>query len=270
MRVLLGQLCPAPGDVSANVRAITAALAEHPEAELAVFPELFVGGYDLDRAAALAVAFDGPVVGDLRAAAREAGTALVVGFAERLGGGGGGVANAVACIDADGRLAAPPYRKALLFGAGERATFVAGDALRVVALAGRRVAPLVCFDMEFPEPARAVARAGADLLVTVAANMDPYGPDHALAARARALDNRLPHLYVNRCGDEAGTAFAGASAVIGSDGSVQHQLGRGPRLACVELDESAPTAGDADYLQHLRLDLVVESDQPILTHGDTA
>ncbi|HEY4095394.1 MAG TPA: nitrilase-related carbon-nitrogen hydrolase [Baekduia sp.] len=271
MRVLLGQLCPAPGDVAANVRTIVAALAEHPEADLAVFPELFLGGYDVDRAAELATAADGPVLADLRAAAREAGTALVVGFAERLGGGGaGGVANAVACIDADGRLAAPAYRKAQLFGAGEHDAFEAGDTLRVVALAGRRVAPLICFDMEFPEPARAVARAGADLLVTVAANMDPYGPDHALAARARALDNRLPHVYVNRCGDEAGMTFAGGSAVIGSDGSVQHQLDRGPRLACVDLVEPAATAADADYLQHLRLDLVVESEQPIPTHGGTA
>jgi predicted amidohydrolase len=267
MQVLLGQLCPAPGDVAANVGAITGALAEHPGAELAVFPELFLGGYDLARVAELATDVADPVIGELRAAALGAGTALVVGFAEALPDGG--VANAVACIDADGGLAAV-YRKAYLFGAGERAVFVAGEALRIAELAGRRAGPLVCFDMEFPEPARALARAGADLLITAAANMDPFGPDHALAARARALDNRRPHVYVNRCGDEAGLTFAGGSAVIGPDGSVQHQLGREPRLACVELADAPAVGSDADYLQHLRPDLAVEADQPIPTHGGTS
>ncbi|HMJ33014.1 MAG TPA: nitrilase-related carbon-nitrogen hydrolase [Baekduia sp.] len=267
MHVLLGQLCPVPGDVAANVGAIADALAEHPTAELAVFPELFLGGYDLARVAGLAVEVGDPVIGELRAAARDAQTALVVGFAEALPHGG--VANAVACIDAGGSLATT-YRKTHLFGAGEREAFVAGDALRVTELAGRRAGPLVCFDIEFPEPARALARAGAELLVTVAANMDPYGPDHALAARARALDNRRPHVYVNRCGDEAGMSFAGGSAVIGPDGSVQHQLGRASQLACVELAGGPATGLDADYLQHLRPDLAVEDDQPIPTHGATS
>jgi predicted amidohydrolase len=267
MKVLLGQLCPVPGDLSANVGAITGALASHPAAELAVFPELFLGGYDLARVAELAVGVDDAVIAELRTAARDAGTALVVGFAEALLDGR--VANAVACIDADGALAAV-YRKMYLFGAAERAAFVPGEALRIAELAGRRTGPLVCFDMEFPESARALARAGAELLVTAAANMDPYGPDHELAACARALDNRRPHVYVNRCGDEAGMSFAGGSAVIGADGSVQHQLGREPQLACVELEHEPITDSDADYLHHLRPDLAVEVDQPIPTHGGTA
>jgi len=267
MKVLLGQLCPVPGDVDANVGAITGALASHPAAELAVFPELFLGGYDLARVAELAVGVDGAEIAALRAAAREAGTALVVGFAEALGDCR--VANAVACIDADGTIETI-YRKAYLFGAAERAAFVPGDALRLAGLAGRRVGPLVCFDVEFPEPARALARAGCELLVTVAANMDPYGPDHELAACARALDNRRPHVYVNRCGAEAGMSFAGGSAVIGPDGSVHHQLGREPLLACVELEDESTTDSDADYLHHLRPDLAVEVDQPILTHGGSA
>ena len=77
MQVLLGQLCPVPGDVAANVGAITGALGEHPAAELAVFPELFLGGYDLARVAELATDVAGPVIGELRAAALGARTALV-------------------------------------------------------------------------------------------------------------------------------------------------------------------------------------------------
>ena len=45
------------------------------------------------------------------------------------------------------------------------------------------VGPLICFDIEFPEPARELAAAGAELLVTASANMAPFGPDHEVATR---------------------------------------------------------------------------------------
>ncbi len=121
----------------------------------------------------------------------------------------------------------PPvvYRKANLFGAAERSAFVEGGELVVADVGGHRLGLLICFDVEFPETARALAAAGAKLLVTIAANMEPYGPDHALAARARALDNRRPHVYVNRtgrsrvCGSSAtaapSTPAAGSSAALG-------------------------------------------------------
>lgn len=265
MRALLAQLEPVPGDVDANAAAVAAALAEHPDAELAVFPELFLTGYDPDRAAALALTPDEAPLPTVRAVARRHGTAVLLGFAERTEDGG--VANSVACIDADGRWAGT-YRKTHLFGAPERAVFTPGDTLRVVELAGRRIAPLICYDVEFPEPARAVARAGAELLVTIAANMTPYAPDHALAARARALDNRLPHFYVNRVGDESGLSFVGGSAAIAPDGSVVAELDGAPGLSVVELPIGGAAADDVNYLVHLRGDLGVEAVPSISIRGE--
>lgn len=255
MRVLLAQLTPVPGDLDANAAAIAAALAAHPEAELAVFPELFLTGYDPGRAAELAIAADESPLAAVRAVARRHGTALLLGFAERTAEGG--VANAVACVENDGSLVAT-YRKTHLFGEAERAVFAAGDGLAVVELAGRRIGPLICFDVEFPEPARALARAGAELLVTLAANMEPYGPDHTLAARARALDNRLPHVYVNRVGAEAGLDFVGLSAAIGPDGRPLAELGAAEAVLVADVPVGAPAGDDVDYLTHLRDDLPVE------------
>jgi len=256
VRALIAQLEPRPGDQDANAATVAAALAGYPDADLAVFPELFLCGYEPSQAAAHALAPGAGPLRSLQAVAQRYGTALVLGFAEALPGGG--VANALACIDRDGRWAAT-YRKTHLFGPAERAVFTPGDALRVVTLAGRRIAPLICFDVEFPEPARALARAGAELLVTIAANMEPYGHDHALAACARALDNRRPHLYVNRVGSEAGLRFVGGSAAIGPDGRPRELLDDEPRLAVVELLlDDVRTPDDVDYLEHLRDDLVVE------------
>jgi (R)-amidase len=215
MLALLAQLTPEPRDVDANVARVVRALRERPDADLAVFPELFLGGFTLARLDELALAPTSPPLAEIARAAAATRTAVVVGFAERIDGA---VANAAACFGADGRLEGV-YRKTHLFGP-EAEAFAAGDEQLVVPLAGVLIAPLICYDIEFPEPARAVARAGAELLVTASANMSPYWADHELASRARALDNRLGHLYVNRVGTESGHRFVGGTRAVAPDGSV--------------------------------------------------
>ena len=254
MRVLLGQLDPVPGDLAANAEAIAEAIAAAPSADLAVFPELAVCGYAPERAHELAVHADGPELAPIAAAARAAGTAVVVGFAEAVAEG---VANAAACFDAGGEVTAV-YRKTHLFGDGEHTAFVAGDRLCVTELAGVRVAPLICFDMELCEPARAVSLAGAELLVTLAANMEPYGHEHGVQMRARALDNRRPHVYVNRAGAESGLRFCGASAAVAADGRPITVAGDEPAVIEVEVDLAGPASADVDYLSQIRSELEVE------------
>ena len=119
-------------------------------------------------------------------------------------------------------------------------------------LAGRRVGPLICFDVEFPELARALARAGADLLVTASANMEPFYSDHQIASQARALDNRLPHLYRNRCGVEARLVFVGGSRAIGSDGTIAAEAGGGEELLRAEVGRAGTGDDRIDYLAQLR------------------
>jgi predicted amidohydrolase len=259
MQVLMAQMSPSPGRPDANVDRIAHTLRAHPTGDLAVFPELFLSGYDIAAIQRLACGLDAPAIARLQELAATAATALVVGFAERLDGGG--VANAALCLDRDGRIAGV-HRKTHLFGAAERATFVAGDALHVVELAGTRVAPLICFEIEFPEPARATVGAGAELLVTIAANMAPYGDDHALASRARALDNRTPHLYVNRVGSEGGLQFVGGSQAIGSDGQVVAGAGDGEAVVPVRVPDREVEDPETRYLDLARPALPVIAAAP--------
>ncbi len=255
VRVLMAQLAPVPGDLSANAGRLEQELGAHPDAELAVFPELYLTGYELPGAAGMALSERDQPVHDLRESAGRHQTALIVGLIERTVDGA--VANAAVCIDRDGALAGI-YRKTHLFGDAEQRAFVPGDELVVVRLAGRLVAPLICFDVEFPEPARLLARAGAELLVTIAANMHPYGPDHELATRARALDNRRPHLYVNQVGSHRGLTFVGGSAAIDASGQVVAGAGSEPGLLEVDLPiGSSAVPDEIDYLLHARTDLTV-------------
>lgn len=253
MKALIAQLESVPRDPGANVVRAVAAIADHPDVDIAVFPELFVSAYDLRSLERTALATDGEELAEVAAAAADAGTAVVIGLAERLDGGS--FANSAACIDADGTLVAV-YRKTRLFGA-ERKVFTAGNELCLVPLAGRFVAPLVCFDVEFPEPARALAVAGAELLVTVSANMEPYGDDHEIATRARALENHLPHVYANAVGVSRHHHFVGRSRSIGAAGEVLAAAGRAEELLVAPVGEPGPTSEQVDYLKQLRAALPV-------------
>ncbi len=221
MRALLAQLASVPGQTQANAGRAVEILASHPNVEMAVFPELFLGGYNLSLVPQSARTPDCRELHSIAAAAATASTAVVVGFAERAEDGS--FFNSVACIDRDGSLAGV-YRKRRLFGA-EPDVFQAGDEQRVVRLTGLDVGPLICFDVEFPEPARELAAAGAELLVTASANMTPFGPDHEVATRARALENRLPHLYTNGVGAIGGLQLVGGSRSVDASGVVLAEAG---------------------------------------------
>jgi predicted amidohydrolase len=215
MQVTLAQLAPSPRDVRANLARALEIVAGNAASDLVVLPELFLPGYELDDVEPLAVELGGSEVGELREAARAAGTAVVVGLAERVDRG---VANSAVCIDAGGEIAGV-YRKTHPFG-DERGAYMAGEELVTVELGGRILGLRICFDMEFPEVARALAERGADMLVTISANSPPFELDHDVFARARAMENGLPHVYVNRVGEEDGLPFSGGSLALDPDARV--------------------------------------------------
>lgn len=262
MKVLLAQLSP-DQTVELNAERASQVILDNPEAEIAVFPELYLSGYRPSDAVAVSSRLGDAALAQIPEACREAKTAAVIGFSERLDGDADAAANSAACFDNDGSLAGV-YRKTHLFGSDEETNFTPGESLCIVNLAGRRVAPLICFDVEFPEPARQLADAGAELLVTISANMEPYFEDHELASRSRALENRLPHLYVNRVGTESGHTFVGGSRVVDRDGRVVAALGdeQGVLVADLELDRD-PLNEDIDYLRHVRRGLPVEEDHKL-------
>lgn len=263
MKAALAQLTPTADPQEGCARAIET-ITGHPDAELVVFPELFVGGYASTGLADRSIAADDPAIAGIAERCREVKAAAVVGFAEKLGGGR--FANSAICIDRDGKRVGV-YRKTHLFGPGEKEGFEPGGEMLLTRLGGRATGPQICFDVEFPEPSRMLAVAGADLLITVAANMKPYAADHRLAARARALDNRLPHLYVNRTGSEAGLEFVGESCLISAGGDVIAELG--PEEAVLEVEvPAAETHPDrsTDYLGQIRPDLEVITIDP--TNGE--
>jgi predicted amidohydrolase len=253
MRVALAQLAP-NDDPSANLGVILSCIESCAGDDLVVFPELFLPGYDLEHVRSRAVTLDSREVDAVCEAARRTTTNVILGLAERMPLG---IANSAISIDAGGCLTGV-YRKTHLFGA-EKAAFVPGDELIPFTMSGCPIGIMICFDVEYPEVARTLACRGASLLITTSANMDPFGPDHELFARARALENHLPHVYVNRVGAEAGFTFPGGSMLVAPDGTAIVMAGDGPTLLRAAIPEAFIADRRTDYLAQLRPDLYVSA-----------
>lgn len=207
-------------------------------AGLLVCPEMFLTGYALgkEEVARHAEPLDGASVTQARALAAETGIALALGLPEREGGK---VFNAAVAIGADGSLLAS-YRKTHLFGDVDRDQFSAGDeAPAIFEIGGLKAALLICYDVEFPEAARALALAGADLVLVPTALMKPFDVVAKIIVPARAYENQIVVAYANRCGREADFDYCGLSCVVGSDGADLARAGCGEELIFADIDKAA-------------------------------
>ena len=248
MRATLAQLAPRARDVSANLDRVQRVVGSCEGTDLLVFPELFLSGYELTDARAVSIDIDGPEVERLCKAARDSGTAIVVGAAERVADG---VANSALCVSREGELKGV-YRKTHLFGA-EADSYVAGDELVTVELEGRTVGLMICFDVEFPEVARTLALRGADLLISISANPEAFRRDHEVFVPARALENGVPHLYVNRVGRQEDISFCGTSMAIDPEGTVLTEAGpRDEELLRADIGDGGRRDARTRYLELLR------------------
>jgi predicted amidohydrolase len=217
-----------------------AALAELTPSgsDLVVFPEAFARdfgepGSDLSGAAE---ALDGPFATEVAKVAAERGTTVLAGMFELAED----PARPVNTLVLRGAASAE-YRKIHLydsFGYRESDRVTAGPLTPVtVDLAGLRLGLMTCYDLRFPELARALVGAGADVLVIPAAWVaGPRKVDHwTTLARARAIENTA---YVVAAG-QPGPRYTGHSIVVGPLGDVIAEAGFGPETLTVTLDPEA-------------------------------
>jgi len=212
MRLLLAQLAPAPGDLHRNIERISAAIEAAPS-DLAVFPELFLSGYRVgDRMHRLALREGDPAVAALREVARRSGTTLVFGAPLASRQRAGEVHNAAIAIPPTGELRVQVKRYLPTFGPFEEGVpFTPTDQSEPLPLVGTTVGLEVCYDVFFPEVSRQLALGGAELLVAISAAPVTSRRLFDRVLPARAIENAMPIVYVNRVGVEDGIVFGGGS-----------------------------------------------------------
>lgn len=257
MRLAIYQMQAKAGNVAANLFRIESAVlkAAAQGANLLVAPELALPGYGAGPAmAALAEAPDGASWKRLASVSRDAGVAIIAGFAQK---DGETVYNSALFVDGD----KPPvvYRKSHLYGPYERGLFAAEKpSAHIIEHAGITFGMLICYDVEFPENVRRLAQAGAQAVLVPTALP---ASDHAdFIARkmipVRAFENQLFVAYVNHCGADDRFAYAGLSGVAAPDGTLLAAAGDGSEeLLIADLDPSAfqQAAEQNPYLADLKL-----------------
>jgi len=198
--------------------------AAEKRADIVLFPELVLSaGYSLgDKFYDIAETVPGPSTEALGRKAREHNLYVVAGIAER--DATGTVYNSAVIVGRDGKLAGS-YRKTHIFPPTE-SFFAVGTDLSVFDLDFGRVAVPICYDLEYPEPARVLCLKGAELLLSMAAHWIGTGsvgtPANFITTiyAARALENRVSVVLANRVGYDTGLAdnFIGLSRIVDADG----------------------------------------------------
>lgn len=214
-------------------------------AGLLLLPELFTSGYAIgDAMVDLAEPRDGESATRLDEAASRLGIAVLYGYPERADGA---IYNSARLIDAAGRPRLD-YRKTHLWGPEENRLFRPGDALvQPVRLGGVSIGVLICYDVEFPEPVRALALAGADLIAVPTATSMAVAPVSSILVPARAYENQVFVAYANRCGREGDLAYVGGSTVAAPNGAVLARAGETDEIMLfAEIDPAAFAASRAD------------------------
>ena len=108
------------------------------------------------------------------------------------------------------------YDKAHLFNVMDEHKYLnAGQSENIFKIDGNQSAGLICYDIRFPEWVRKHALAGAKLLFIVAEWPEVRVDHWVTLLKARAIENQLFIIAVNRVGEDPNNAFAGHSIVIG-------------------------------------------------------
>lgn len=243
---LVQQQCVADYDVNLQKSADAIRRCAKQGAQLVALQELHTSLYFCqDENPAhfdLAESIPGPSTTFFSSLAKELGVVLVLSLFERRAPGL--CHNTAVVIENDGSIAGL-YRKMHIPddpGYVEKFYFTPGDTgFSPIQTSVGKLGVLVCWDQWFPEAARLMALAGADLLILpTAIGWDPDDPPDEQARqreawitiqRAHAIANGIPLLSINRTGLEpapdgrGGNLFWGSSFAAGSQGELLTQAG---------------------------------------------
>jgi deaminated glutathione amidase len=236
MRVALCQI-PVTVDPAANLDRVREALTQAGQADLAVFPEFTMAPYDSDLLA-VAEPLDGPFVSAVAREARRRGTAVIIGVVERADGTR--VYNCAVAIDTAGKVIGR-YRKIHLsdaFADRESDRVIAGDQAVVVPIGSTPCGLITCYDLRFPELARALVDQGAQLLVVIAAwGVGPVKEEQwTTLVRARAIENTTWVVAVDKAYSPGDRLGFGRSLVVDPYGVTRADLGPWATLHLADID----------------------------------
>ena len=210
--------------------------AAERDARLVMFPECALTGYayeSLEEAIPFAEPINGRAANAIAEACRETNAYAIAGFIEA---GGNNYYNAAMLIGPDGVVG--NYRKTHLPFLGIDRFVTPGDrAYQVFDLPFGKVGMNICYDISFPEPARALKLMGAELIALITNWPTAAWRSPEFVANTRALENHLFYAATDRVGTERGWDFIGRSKVVDCNGDTLGEAGaKDEELLVVAID----------------------------------
>lgn len=182
-------------------------------AKLIIFPECAISGYcfsDIQEALSISESIPGPTTDSLRKVCKDLDIFILVGLIEKQDND---CFNSAALIGPEGIIG--NYRKIHLpFIAVDRFVKRGDIPFRVYNTKIGKIGWVICYDASFPESIRILTLKGAEI-VAVITNW-PEGAETAprYITPARAVENRINYVAVNRIGNERGFRFIGESKIV--------------------------------------------------------
>jgi predicted amidohydrolase len=240
LKVALAQLDVALGDKKSNVTKAVHHIADAAAkgAATVCLPEYFSTGFGYKDPAKmrgelskLAEPIPGPTTQELQQACKTNRIGAIGSMIESIAGK---FYNTTFVIDSNGKLV-NTYHKVHLFQV-EQQIVQPGDGWQTFEMGFGKIGTMTCYDAIFPEAARTLALAGASVIFHPANWMEPFLPQWRVATNARALENQVWMVSVNRVGKDELFTYFGRSRVVDPYGNAVFECSEKEELAVVEID----------------------------------
>lgn len=212
MKIALVSARPRIADKKTNIETMKKYVKKE-KADLYVFGELFLCGYRCkDEFRDLAEPLEGEAVFEMKKIASENDCYIIFGMPLKDNAVKGLVKNAAVLVHPDGKV--DVYKKWFLptFGPFEEKIFFdEGEDLKVFETRFGKIGMFICYDIYFPEIAKAYTLQGADLLVCISASPSTTRKYFERLLPARAIENTVFVAYANLVGTQEDLVFWGGS-----------------------------------------------------------
>ena len=226
LSIALAQLNPHLGNVRGNLDRLVNARAKAAEngAVMIVTPEMYLAGYPCDDLVLRSDFMDemAAAIEELTALTEDGGPAIIVGAPHAEGGV---IHNSVFVLDGGTLLGRRDKVNLPNYGVfDDKRNFVAGAMPGPIMVRGLRLGLPVCEDIWTPDVIECLAESGAQMIIALNASPFETGKtdQRMLHAVARAVEAKLPIVYVNMIGGQDELVYDGGSFAIN----------RGGKLAC--------------------------------------
>ncbi|MHA1294749.1 MAG: carbon-nitrogen family hydrolase [Promethearchaeota archaeon] len=256
IQIALVQMEIEDGEKEKNLEAILKILQqilkEKNIPDIVCFPELFTTGYDLINAEKYAEALPGETIKKIKEFSQN--KFIVIGTI--LEKKNGKIFNTAFILGKSGKIIGK-YRKTHLFTPMLEKEFLqAGDKIKTFnlpELKNLNIGLAICYDLRFPELFRMLALEGAQIIFIPSEFPSPKKKIWKTLLRARAIENQIFIVGVNRVGKGKSNDFFGCSLI--SNGEYEEILNNKPEIKIF--------SADLNSLNQIRLKLPLMKDRRI-------